>query len=31
LAKRSTQCQEYIIVHELEHLLERRHNVNFKG
>jgi predicted metal-dependent hydrolase len=27
LAKRSTQCLEYIIVHELVHLLERRHNV----
>lgn len=31
LAKKSTQCLEYIIVHELVHLLERRHNKRFKG
>jgi predicted metal-dependent hydrolase len=30
LAKRSSKCLEYIIVHELVHLLERRHNRRFK-
>ena len=29
LAKKPTQCLEYIIVHELLHLLERQHNDNF--
>jgi predicted metal-dependent hydrolase len=29
LAKKSPRCLEYIIVHELVHLLERRHNANF--
>lgn len=29
LAKKPVQCLEYIIVHELVHLLEKRHNDNF--
>jgi len=29
LAKRSSQCLEYIVVHELVHLLERHHNDHF--
>jgi hypothetical protein len=29
LAKKPVQCLEYIIVHELLHLLERKHNDNF--
>lgn len=29
LAKKSIQCLEYIIVHEMTHLLERHHNANF--
>ncbi|WP_040443980.1 M48 family metallopeptidase [Ktedonobacter racemifer] len=29
LAKKSVQCLEYIIVHELVHLLERHHNERF--
>jgi type I restriction enzyme R subunit len=29
LAKKPVQCLEYIIVHELVHLLERRHNEKF--
>lgn len=29
LAKKSTQCLEYIIVHEMVHLLERHHNDHF--
>ncbi|MBA4374431.1 MAG: metal-dependent hydrolase [Thermodesulfovibrio sp.] len=29
LAKKSTHCLEYIIVHELVHLLERKHNDRF--
>jgi len=29
LAKKPAQCLEYIIVHELLHLLERQHNDNF--
>ncbi|MET4083150.1 putative metal-dependent hydrolase [Pedobacter sp. UYP30] len=29
LAKKPTQCLEYILVHELVHLLERNHNKNF--
>lgn len=31
LAKKSLNCLEYIIVHELVHLLERSHNYRFKG
>ena len=31
LAKRSTACLEYIIVHELTHLLEASHNKRFKS
>lgn len=31
LAKKSTRCLEYIIVHELVHLLERKHNERFIG
>lgn len=30
LAKKPVQCLEYIIVHELVHLLERHHNENFE-
>lgn len=29
LAKKPAQCLEYIVVHELAHLLERRHNQRF--
>jgi hypothetical protein len=29
LAKKPVQCLEYIIVHELVHLMERHHNDNF--
>ena len=29
LAKKSIQCLEYIVVHEMVHLLERKHNDNF--
>ena len=29
LAKKSTRCLEYIIVHELVHLMERKHNERF--
>lgn len=29
LAKKPTQCLEYIVVHELTHLLERHHNDHF--
>jgi predicted metal-dependent hydrolase len=29
LAKKSVQCLEYIVVHELQHLLERHHNERF--
>lgn len=29
LAKKSVQCLEYIVVHEMVHLLERKHNTNF--
>jgi predicted metal-dependent hydrolase len=29
LAKKSVQCVEYIVVHELVHLLERHHNDRF--
>ena len=31
LAKKSTHCLEYIIVHELVHLMERRHNERFSA
>ena len=31
LAKKPVQCVEYIVVHELVHLLERRHNDRFMG
>lgn len=31
LAKKSLNCLEYIVVHELVHLLERSHNARFKG
>lgn len=30
LAKKSSECLEYVVVHELVHLLERHHNVRFK-
>jgi len=29
LANKSTRCLEYIIVHQMLHLLERHHNDNF--
>ena len=31
LAKKPVQCLEYIVVHELVHLLERHHNDRFAG
>ncbi len=31
LAKKPPECLEYIVVHELVHLLERRHGERFKG
>jgi hypothetical protein len=31
LAKKPPSCLEYIVVHELVHILERRHNARFKG
>jgi predicted metal-dependent hydrolase len=31
LAKKPVQCLEYVVVHELAHLLERRHNARFKA
>jgi len=31
LAKKPTRCLEYIVVHELVHLLERHHNEKFTG
>lgn len=31
LAKKNPRCLEYIVVHELTHLLERYHNKNFYG
>ncbi len=31
LAKKPPECLEYILVHELVHLLERNHNKRFKG
>lgn len=30
LAKKPASCLEYILVHEMVHLLERRHNERFK-
>ncbi len=31
LAKKSPHCLEYVLVHEMVHLLERHHNKRFKG
>lgn len=31
LAKKPVECLEYVLVHELVHLLERKHNDRFKG
>jgi predicted metal-dependent hydrolase len=31
LAKKPPECLEYILVHEIVHLLERKHNDHFKG
>ena len=31
LAKKPIECTEYIIVHELVHLIERKHNDRFKS
>jgi predicted metal-dependent hydrolase len=31
LAKKQVPCLEYIVVHELVHLLERHHNERFTG
>jgi predicted metal-dependent hydrolase len=31
LAKKPPECLEYIVVHELNHLLERHHNENFRA
>jgi predicted metal-dependent hydrolase len=31
LAKKPLQCIEYIVVHEMVHLLERKHNTRFKA
>ena len=31
LVKKPLHCLEYVIVHELVHLLERKHNHRFKG
>lgn len=31
LAKKPPQCLEYVLVHEMVHLLERRHNARFYG
>jgi predicted metal-dependent hydrolase len=31
LAKKSARCLEYIVVHEMVHLLERQHNERFKA
>ena len=30
LAKKAPECMEYVLVHELVHLLEPRHNARFK-
>ena len=31
LAKKPAQCLEYVLVHEMVHLLERKHNARFVG
>ncbi|MEC4894072.1 MAG: YgjP-like metallopeptidase domain-containing protein [Oscillatoria sp. PMC 1051.18] len=31
LAKKPIECLEYVIVHEIVHLLERHHNERFRG
>lgn len=31
LAKKPLHCLEYVVVHEIVHLLERTHNDRFKG
>ena len=31
LVKKNPQCLEYIIVHEMVHILERHHNEKFKA
>lgn len=31
LAKKNPRCLEYIVVHEMVHLLERNHNERFKA
>ena len=31
LAKKSKECIEYIVVHEMAHLLERKHNAKFRA
>lgn len=31
LAKKSTDCLEYVVVHEMAHLLERHHNEKYKA
>lgn len=31
LAKKPAECLEYLVVHELLHLIERRHNDRFHG
>ncbi|MEX2092425.1 MAG: SprT family zinc-dependent metalloprotease [Pirellulales bacterium] len=31
LAKHPAECLEYVVVHEMVHLLERRHNAHFKA
>ncbi len=31
LARKSSHCLEYIVVHEMVHLFERRHNARFKS
>jgi predicted metal-dependent hydrolase len=31
LAKKSLQCLEYVVVHELTHLIERQHNARFRA
>jgi predicted metal-dependent hydrolase len=31
LAKKPVECIEFILVHELVHLIERHHNERFKG
>ena len=31
LAKKTKECIEYIVVHEMAHLLERKHNAKFRA